>query len=100
MSEFELWFYRGLIGVAFLLVMFLAKMFINLVKKFADKVMDKFDILIDAINTLSGKNIAQEEQIKTLVEQHTDHSKRLNDHGERIRKVEIEHAKGCNYKVK
>jgi len=95
MGEFELWFYRGVIGIAVLIVGFGVKMAISMGKEFVAKVMDKFDILIEAINTLSGKNIAQEEQIKALVEQHTDHSKRLNDHGERIRKVEIEHAKGC-----
>ena len=58
------------------------------VKVFATRVTDRLDKLIEAMNTHEGR-------IKQIVETQVDHSKRLNDHGGRIRTLEIEHAKGC-----
>ncbi len=88
MSEFETWVYRGLIVGLFALVAWA-------VKGFATKITDKLDELIEAMNALSGKNIAHDGQIKQVVDQQADHAKRLNDHGGRIRTLEIKHAEGC-----
>ena len=63
------------------------------IKVFATRVTDRLDKLIEAMNTHEGR-------IKQIVEQQVDHGKRLNDHGGRIRTLEIEHAKGCKYPEK
>jgi hypothetical protein len=81
MNEFEIWLYRGLIAALVMIVGYV-------VKVFATRVTDRLDKLIEAMNTHEGR-------IKQIVEQQSDHSKRLNDHGGRIRSLEIEHAKGC-----
>ena len=86
MDEFEVWLYRALIAALVMIVGYV-------VKVFATRVIDRLDKLIEAMTTHEGR-------IKQIEEQQVDHSKRLNDHGERIRKVEIEHAKGCNYTVR
>ena len=88
MPEFEIWIYRGLIAALFLIVGWVVKLF-------ATKVFDKFDELIQAVNALSSQYAAHEGQIKQVVDLQADHSNRLNDHGGRIRTLEIEHAKGC-----
>ena len=86
MSEFEMWVYRGLIGLLIAVIGWV-------IKNFTTKVTRKLDELIDAMNSLSGKYIAQEGQIKQVVDVQSDHAKRLNDHSERLRQVEIKQAK-------
>ena len=81
MNEFEIWLYRGLIAGLVMIVGYG-------IKVFATRVTDRLDKLIEAMNTHEGR-------IKQIVEQQADHSKRLNDHGGRIRTLEIDHAKGC-----
>lgn len=93
MGEFELWVYRGLIAVLVLIASYF-------IRKFADRVTDKLDEMITAMNLLSEKNVTNESRITRILDQQLEHTKRLNGHGERIRKVEIEHAKGCNHKDK
>ncbi|MEI6062052.1 MAG: hypothetical protein WCR72_15225 [Bacteroidota bacterium] len=85
MSEFEMWLYRGLIAVLGVIVAWGVKLF-------ASKVFTKFDELIEAVNALSGKYLTHEGQIKQVVDQQFDHAKRLNDHGARIRQVELKQA--------
>ena len=91
MSDFEIWVYRGLIAALVVVIGWV-------IKGFATKVTNKLDELIEAMNGLAGKYIAHEGQIKQVIDQQTDHSARLNDHGGRIRTLEIEHAKGCKIK--
>lgn len=91
MGEFELWVYRGLIAVLALIASYF-------LKKFADRVTDKLDEMITAMNQLSEKNVTNESRITRILDQQLEHTVRLNGHGERIRNVELEHAKGCHYK--
>jgi hypothetical protein len=86
MNEFEIWLYRGLIAALVMIVGYV-------VKVFATRVTDRLDKLIDAMNTHEGR-------ISQIVQTQEDHSKRLNDHGGRIRTLEIDHAKGCREVVK
>lgn len=81
MNEFEIWLYRGLIAALVMIVGYV-------IKVFATRVTDRLDKLIEAMNTHEGR-------ISQIVQTQADHSKRLNDHGGRIRTLEIDHAKGC-----
>jgi len=82
MTEFERWTYRGLI--ALLLVMIWWGF-----QSFANKVDDNFKELINSTQELSRSFSTQNEAIKNLNGRVDLHEVRLNDHGTRLRGVEI-----------
>jgi len=77
MSEFEIWAYRGIIAVAFLILWW---GFQRLIKK--------FDELIKSIEKLTLQNQSHNDRLKVLDEVVRDHRVRINKHDDRIRKIE------------
>lgn len=77
MSEFEIWAYRGIIAVAFLILWW---GFQRLIKK--------FDELIKSIEKLTLQNQSHNDQLKVLNEVVRDHRIRINRHDDRIRNIE------------
>ncbi len=77
MSEFEIWAYRGIIAIAFLILWW---GFQRLIKK--------FDELIKSIEKLTLQNQSHNDRLKVLDEVVRDHRVRINKHDDRIRKIE------------
>lgn len=76
MDQFEIWVYRGLIGLLLIVVWWV-------VKRWADGISNKFDKLIKLMNDYTTKTAEQEVRLSTL-------EKRADNHGERIRDLEID----------
>ena len=81
MTDFETWLYRLIIGVLGLILWWGIQ-----------RLIKKFDELIESINKLTATSEGHQEQIKSLNGQITDQNKRINDHASRIRSLEIKRA--------
>jgi len=81
MSDFEIWIYRLIIAALAVVVWYAVQ-----------RLIKKFDELIDSINKLKETYAAQEAKINGVNVQLKDHTDRLNDHGKRIRQIEINNA--------
>lgn len=82
MNEFEIWVYRLLIGAMAIVIWFAIQ-----------RLIKKFDELINSINTLTETSKVQQSQILGIYNQLKDHTGRMNDHAKRIRNIEIACAK-------
>lgn len=81
MSDFEIWIYRVVISVLAIVLWFGIQRLIR-----------KFDELIKSINELTAQSGQQQEQIKGIHNTIFDHNTRLNDHGKRLRQLELDQA--------
>lgn len=88
MTDFEIWIYRIVISALAIVLWFAIQ-----------RLIKKFDELIKSINELTAQSWQHQEQIKGINNTQFDHNTRLNDHGNRIRNIELEHAK-CYTKAK
>ena len=82
MDGFEIWLYRIIISVLAVVLWYSIQ-----------RLVRKFDELIRSINELTQQSGQQQEQIKGIHNNILDHTTRLNDHGKRLRQLELEHAK-------
>lgn len=83
--DFEVWIYRFVISVLGVILWFGIQ-----------RLIKKFDELIQSINDLTAQSGQQQEQIKGIHNTIYDHNKRMNDHSQRMRKIELEHASCFN----
>ena len=67
--------------------------FLMIVQNMATKLGKKFDGLLESVQTLTSNSIQQTEQIKTLFTEYTETTRRLNNHTDRIRDIELQCAK-------
>lgn len=81
MNDFEIWVYRGLIAAMIGLIYFLFQ-------KWIKRIDLKFDELIKAVQDLSRDGVRHSEQIFGINDRLRAHDGRLNDHSNRIRKLE------------
>lgn len=84
--DFEIWVYRGLIGLLLIILWFV-------VQRFTKKIDEKFDELIAAVHDLSKSSALQNSEIRHIERKAEAHDTRLNDHSKRIRKLETENNK-------
>lgn len=84
--EFEIWIYRGLIGFVIMVLWYF-------IRRWSVKIDQKFDKIIDAVNKVGLRNEEQNGQIEILNRVQATHEKRLNDHSERLRNIEINQKK-------
>ncbi len=91
MTEFEIWLYRSLIILLLVIIWFV-------VKSFSVSITKKIDELINSINELTKEMATQRGEITQLTNGQHDHSNRLNDHGKRIRQLELDRAACVNCK--
>jgi predicted PurR-regulated permease PerM len=87
MGDFEIWIYRLVITVLGIILWWGIQ-----------RLIKKFDELINSINELTQQSGQQQEQIKGINNTISDHTSRMNDHAKRIRTIEIEQAKGYKNK--
>ena len=80
MNEFELWIYRLIIGGLAIIVWYAIQ-----------RLIKKFDELINSINALTETSKVQQTQISGINNQLQDHTGRMNDHSKRLRSIEL----GC-----
>lgn len=79
--DFETWIYRIIIGALAVILWWGIQ-----------RLIKKFDELIISINELTATSKQQQEQIKGIHSITIDQNKRLNDHGTRIRTLELKLA--------
>ncbi len=91
--EFEIWVYRGLVGV------FLAVLYF-LFQKWVKRIDSKFDTLIEAVQEQSKEAVRQSGEISNLTKRVDSNDKRLYDHSKRLRTIETNQAKCINFKSK
>jgi hypothetical protein len=77
MSQFEIWFYRGVIGLLVALVLIGIK-----------SILKKLGNIEDNTKSLSEQGIRYEGNLNQVKDRVNTHEKRINDHAERIRDVE------------
>lgn len=77
MSDFEIWIYRALATLAALFIGWYAK-----------KLIAKIDELICTIQELAKNDVKQANQIDNIHDRLRVNDNRLNDHSQRIRKLE------------
>ena len=79
--SFEIWIYRGLIGLLLLVLWWVIRSAWN-------QLNEKFDKLIEAVERANVENIKQTKDIENLEKRVDTHDERLNDHSKRILKIE------------
>ena len=85
MSEFEIWLYRSLIAILVLLVGW-----------YMQKLIAKIDELITTIQELAKNDVKQAQQIENIHDRLRVNDVRLDDHSQRIRKLEVVNKKVDN----
>lgn len=85
MTEVKVWVLWILLTALCALFLVVLPILINSVTKRLDKIVETNEVLSSNFTKLG-------EQIKTLFERDKEHSNRLNNHGERIRKLELNQA--------
>ena len=84
--EVKLWVALGVIAVIVPLFLYLAKLGI-------DRIVAKVDELIKSNSEFKTELVRQNGELKTLSLRVEDHNVRLNDHGQRIKDLEIDQAR-------
>ena len=82
MSDFEIWAYRLVITALAVILWFAIQ-----------RLIKKFDELINSIDNLTVQAGKQDTQIKVLNDVVLEHRERLNKHGDRIRNLELNKVK-------
>jgi len=85
MSDFEVWVYRGAIVVLLVILWYLAK-----------GVLKELKLIREFLQELKLIQTRQDEVIKGINEHVGDHKKRLDDHSQRLREVELKQG-SCQY---
>lgn len=81
-QEVYIWILGGVLG-------FLITAGMLVVSAYFKSLGEKIEALTESIQELSGNNAKQSEQISSLYAERVQVQERLNDHGKRIRKIEI-----------
>lgn len=84
--EVYIWVLSGVLG-------FLITVLILGGATIANSIGKKIDNLVESVKELSVLTASQNEQIKTLFNTDVETARRLNDHGERLRDIEIQCGK-------
>ena len=80
--EFEIWIYRIMLSVLGVILWYV-------LRQWYKKVDTKFDRLIRVVEKIGINNERQNGDIRILSMRQQEHQTRLNNHSERIRKVEL-----------
>ena len=96
MTEFELWVYRGVIGVLLLLVWWVVRKAItNMESKFdstnsrIERVAASVIKISDSVNDAVSQIKIRDERMSNMMKLLDTHDVRINDHSARIRNIEI-----------
>lgn len=91
-QEVYIWILGGVLG-------FLITAGMLVVSAYFKSLGEKIEALTESIHDLSGNNAKQTEQINALFTERVQVQDRLNDHGKRIRKIEITCAAAGHAKI-
>lgn len=91
-QEVYIWILGGVLG-------FLITAGMLVVSAYFKSLGEKIEALTESIHDLSGNNAKQTEQINALFTERVQVQERLNDHGKRIRKIEITCAGAGHAKI-
>ena len=91
MTEFEIWVYRLVIVALGIVIWWVIQWAVK-------RVTSKLDELIESITELTSTSKLQQEQITNISKLISDQNGRLNDHGKRLRNLELKRAECKNCK--
>lgn len=80
--SYEFWLITSIITVLFIIAFWFFR-------NWATHIDTKFDKLIKEVRELNKADVRKEEKIQQIIDHNSEQDKRINDHSERIRNIEI-----------
>jgi len=93
LEQILVWVLTGLITASAVIIWYSVKSWKESMQESIKTVVCKIEDLIKTVNDLAKADVKNSIYIKTLYKQHEIHATRLNDHGDRLKKLELIVAK-------